>query len=128
MSGNTSTWPLPNPRSFYLESAVHGYVWTGFWDGLHHYKKEFRHIACTEEDIENDELPTMLAQGVSRITTTGLLEERFAHSRTSEKLSFCVDCGTGYHIDSQGRVKCNGSVILRCPWCRPDSRPWTNGR
>jgi hypothetical protein len=35
----------------------------------------------------------------------------------------CVDCGSDY---AAGR--CNGHEIGLCPWCRPDSKPWTNGR
>lgn len=35
----------------------------------------------------------------------------------------CCDCGT----DFANRC-CNGKQISACPWCFPDSRPWTNGR
>jgi len=39
----------------------------------------------------------------------------------------CIDCGTEYlHLDN--KTICNGKEITRCPWCRPDSKPWTNGR
>lgn len=35
----------------------------------------------------------------------------------------CTDC----HDDFPGR-QCNGHHIVLCPWCRQDSKPWTNGR
>ena len=36
----------------------------------------------------------------------------------------CVDCGTRYPD-----ARCNGKETGGlCPWCRPDSKPWTNGR
>lgn len=35
----------------------------------------------------------------------------------------CVDCGSDYP-----GARCNGQSIGICPWCRPDSRPWQNGR
>jgi hypothetical protein len=35
----------------------------------------------------------------------------------------CVDCGSEYP-DAQ----CNGRMLTLCPWCRPDSEPWKNGR
>lgn len=43
----------------------------------------------------------------------------------------CVDCGTEYPTTSTNKgfgVSCNGHLIDLCPWCRPDSKPWTNGR
>ena len=39
----------------------------------------------------------------------------------------CVDCGTLYPV-LIGRIRCNGTTIYLCPWCRPDSRPWRYGR
>lgn len=39
----------------------------------------------------------------------------------------CVDCLTVYQT-IQGATRCNGHVISLCPWCRPDSKPYTNGR
>jgi hypothetical protein len=35
----------------------------------------------------------------------------------------CRDCHTDY-----AAARCNGRQIDLCPWCRPDSKPWTNGR
>ena len=64
----------------------------------------------------------------------------------------CVDCGTNYpcklddwgtmpmHVrlmissrpkeirPKKGKAFCNGHEINLCPTCRPDSKPWTNGR
>jgi len=39
----------------------------------------------------------------------------------------CEDCKTIYP-EMCGKIICNGHIIDQCPWCRPDSRPWTNGR
>ena len=39
----------------------------------------------------------------------------------------CVDCSTTY--PEIGPVAmCNGHQIDKCPWCRPDSKPWVHGR
>jgi RecJ-like exonuclease len=75
----------------------------------------------------------------------------------NEKTAICVDCKTEFFISDQcpicqglgevdasegwntcltcggsGRVelyaKCSGHRISLCPWCCPDSKPWTNGR
>lgn len=35
----------------------------------------------------------------------------------------CVDCETDF-----AGCACNGHPIELCPWCRPDSKAWTNGR
>jgi hypothetical protein len=49
----------------------------------------------------------------------------------------CVDCGTVFPKlkeynprtdEFEMHIKCNGHKINKCPWCRPDSTPWTNGR
>jgi hypothetical protein len=44
----------------------------------------------------------------------------------------CVDCGTAYpansNLDLDRIAKCNGHIIDLCPWCRPDSQSWRNGR
>ena len=40
----------------------------------------------------------------------------------------CVDCHTAYPRVSGGSTTCNGKIISLCPWCRPDSEPWKNGR
>ena len=40
----------------------------------------------------------------------------------------CMDCGTVYCEGAPGWAKCNGKTIGLCPWCRPDSKPWENGR
>lgn len=37
----------------------------------------------------------------------------------------CIDCGTEF---PDAETQCNGHQIGRCPWCRPDSKPWVNGR
>lgn len=39
----------------------------------------------------------------------------------------CVDCKTDFPI-LKGRPSCNGHAIEKCPWCRPDSAPWKDGR
>jgi uncharacterized protein CbrC (UPF0167 family) len=40
----------------------------------------------------------------------------------------CIDCGQQYPDLGPG-VSCNYELIgMLCPWCRPDSKPWTNGR
>ena len=39
----------------------------------------------------------------------------------------CCDCGTEYPFINE-RIRCNGHEITLCPWCREDSKPWTNGR
>ena len=62
--------------------------------------------------------------------TTGKLE------RIEERLYKCIDCDTEfrlipedvkYPLESEG-IRCNGHKIKLCPWCRPDSKPLTNGR
>ena len=48
----------------------------------------------------------------------------------------CVDCDTLYPVlvdydedwNETREIKCNGHAITLCPWCRPDSEPWKNGR
>ena len=40
----------------------------------------------------------------------------------------CIDCGTEYPRESGSSTMCNGKVISVCPWCRPDSAPWKDGR
>jgi len=40
----------------------------------------------------------------------------------------CIDCGTMYRKDEVHGIQCNGASITKCPWCRPDSKPWKNGR
>ena len=39
----------------------------------------------------------------------------------------CVDCKTSYPF-MDGVYSCNGVAVTVCPWCRPDSEPWKNGR
>ena len=39
----------------------------------------------------------------------------------------CVDCQTLYP-EIHGRPSCNHVGLTKCPWCCPDSKPWTNGR
>lgn len=39
----------------------------------------------------------------------------------------CVTCGTTYPV-MDGKTWCNSHIITKCPWCRPDSKPWQNGR
>lgn len=41
--------------------------------------------------------------------------------------SECIDCGTSY-IHIKGKISCNGHTIKKCPFCRPDSFLWKNGR
>lgn len=60
---------------------------------------------------------------------TGVLRYigRFKLARQVYDYFRCVDCGTEFpEID--GSASCNGHKISRCPWCRPDSKPWTAGR
>lgn len=40
----------------------------------------------------------------------------------------CIDCGTTYPVLGWGKPSCNGHKIDLCPFCRPDSEPWKNGR
>jgi predicted RNA-binding Zn-ribbon protein involved in translation (DUF1610 family) len=45
----------------------------------------------------------------------------------------CMDCKTEFYIDkarvkSYDVIKCNGAIIDKCSWCRPDSQKWQNGR
>lgn len=57
----------------------------------------------------------------SEITPYGLL--------TEVEWWKCVDCQTVYYGGhSQKGAQCNGWKIAKCPWCRPDSEPWTHGR
>ena len=61
--------------------------------------------------------------------TTGKLEQ------ISNRLYRCIDCKTEFiyipedvnPLDSEG-IRCNGYKITLCPWCRPDSKQWTDGR
>lgn len=58
------------------------------------------------------------------IQTTGKLVTDRGHYK-------CVDCGDLYPpaIENiEGIAKCNGYVIMLCPWCRPDSVAWKDGR
>jgi predicted RNA-binding Zn-ribbon protein involved in translation (DUF1610 family) len=52
------------------------------------------------------------------VGTLGLAKYRY---------SACLTCGTEYPHLGPG-PSCNGHQIHRCPWCRPDSQPWTHGR
>ena len=45
----------------------------------------------------------------------------------NEVFSQCQDCGTEF-IHNGLTAFCNGKYITMCPWCRSDSKPWTNGR
>ena len=64
-----------------------------------------------------------------RLERTGRLELSTAsHWR-------CADCGTHFAYETDevislidAKVQCNGKRILLCPWCRPDSTPFKNGR
>lgn len=40
----------------------------------------------------------------------------------------CEDCTTRFTREPSRSMTCNGHVIDLCPWCRPDSKPWTKGR
>lgn len=31
-------------------------------------------------------------------------------------------------VEPLRNIRCNGHIIDQCPWCRPDSHPWTAGR
>jgi hypothetical protein len=65
--------------------------------------------------------------------TTGQLKPDKKH----RSLFVCVDCNTTYpeimyfdRIDDRVKwgIRCNGHTITLCPWCKPDSKPWINGR
>ena len=62
---------------------------------------------------------------MSELQTTGKLEKGYSgHYK-------CVDCETQYLAASEnieGIAKCNGHIIMLCPWCRPDSVAWKDGR
>jgi hypothetical protein len=59
--------------------------------------------------------------------TTGRLKYLTEYAADGHDLYRCLDCRTVYPVIS-GKIRCNGHVIRLCPWCRPDSRPWTSGR
>jgi hypothetical protein len=40
----------------------------------------------------------------------------------------CVDCGIELRWTSWGVALVNGYEVHSCPWCSPNSKPWTNGR
>lgn len=40
----------------------------------------------------------------------------------------CIDCNTVFLVNGKGKTMCNNKKIVLCPWCRPDSIPWKNGR
>lgn len=44
-----------------------------------------------------------------------------------EQYVACCECDTRFPVTDEG-PQCNGKTIDRCPWCRPDSSPWKNGR
>jgi len=69
--------------------------------------------------VKNHDLFMKTASKYWSKTTTGKLVETQYQ---------CVDCGTMFHVTGHGRIVCNGIVIARCPWCRPDSKPWEYGR
>lgn len=61
---------------------------------------------------------------------TGRLEETGLQRLGRDELRTyfrCVDCQTEYPV-LRGFISCNGHKIGRCPWCRPDSEQWKNGR
>ena len=43
-------------------------------------------------------------------------------------IQFCEDCNTVFEVKLDGKIRCNGTIIQLCPWCRPDTRPWQYGR
>lgn len=61
--------------------------------------------------------------------TTGKLIDQGLKNYGLEKIQFfqCVDCDSNYPVIDD-KINCNGAVIELCPWCRSDSKPWTNGR
>jgi len=73
--------------------------------------------------------------GTYKLARTGRLENpaKFTIHSPSGYWT-CVDCKTTFLslvkannvIDA--RIICNDDRILLCPWCRPDSKPMTNGR
>jgi len=45
----------------------------------------------------------------------------------------CKDCGTEFpstprSCEEGAKAMCNNTPINVCPWCRPDSKPFTKGR
>lgn len=44
-----------------------------------------------------------------------------------EHYFMCKECKTVFPM-IDGEIKCNGYITDQCPWCRPDSKPWTYGR
>jgi hypothetical protein len=44
------------------------------------------------------------------------------HGRDSYAYWRCVDCGTDYP------GSCNGHRVGLCPFCRPDTKAWKDGR
>ena len=57
-----------------------------------------------------------------KLIPTIIRGQKFPNFRT------CDTCQTIFPILRYGVAWCNGQVINRCPWCRPDSRPWKAGR
>lgn len=65
----------------------------------------------------------------SRLEKTGIL--KYIGKRKLGFLTYpyfrCVDCASEYP-QINGAPKANGHWISKCPWCRGDSRAWSNGR
>lgn len=67
---------------------------------------------------------------ISPAQKTGKLRDIGVHRlgiANSYRYSECIDCGSQYPHVRFG-ASCNGHDITLCPWCRPDSAPWTAGR
>lgn len=75
---------------------------------------------------------------VAETQTTGALVSIGWHKLSGDDVEFvqCADCKTDFpkmpdrtpEAYGFGVPMCNGHMISLCPWCRPDSKPWTNGR
>lgn len=75
-----------------------------------------------------DELKKKRAYAKRLIQKGGLIKTGVA--RVSGQLQTvwqCFECGTEY-IEIDGKIKCNGYAIGKCPWCRKDSKPGRYGR
>jgi uncharacterized protein CbrC (UPF0167 family) len=71
----------------------------------------------TTETVQHTKTGRLVSVGVKPLG----LGQRFEYFR-------CVDCGTEYPRTDFGQIMCNGVGVALCPWCRPDSEPFKNGR
>jgi len=104
------------------------------------WEDESEFVACCEEHKQLIES----GKGVVRMTTGELIKSRGTYGGEISNFFTCIDCHTVYPEEQRefdmpdnythcwpegtGKAKCNGHTISLCPTCRPDSRPWFEGR